>query len=199
MSVLNDIEGKLEEAEARVAGATEKLESLANLQGTLDDSNTGLKSAAERVDRVAVGVENSVTTLKDTLSAFRDVVDVLRRSDPARLFEAQTRVENGVEAVQQHIAQVEQSLPGIRQKVVEVQDDMEKLHGAVGGLETQVKSLVGKTVGEAESRLKEEIGESTSRLKGEIGVVMKGVRFGQLLSAAAVVGVVISVVLLLMK
>ena len=199
MSVLNDIEGKLEEAEARVAGATEKLESLANLQGTLDDSNTGLKSAAERVDRVAVGVENSVTTLKDTLSAFRDVVDVLRRSDPARLFEAQTRVENGVEAVQQHIAQVEQSLPGIRQKVVEVQDDMEKLHGAVGGLETQVKSLVGKTVGEAESRLKEEIGESTSRLKGEIGVVMKGVRFGQLLSAAAVGGVVISVVLLLMK
>ena len=140
-----------------------------------------------------------MTTLKDTLSAFRDVVDVLRRSDPARLFEAQTRVENGVEAVQQHIAQVEQSLPGIRQKVVEVQDDMEKLHGAVGGLETQVKSLVGKTVGEAESRLKEEIGESTSRLKGEIGVVMKGVRFGQLLSAAAVVGVVISVVLLLMK
>ena len=199
MSVLYDIEGKLEEAEARVADVTGKLESLADLQGTLDDSNIGLKSAAEKVDRVAISVENSVATLKDTLDAFRDVVNVLRRSDPARLFEAQTRVESGIEAVQQHITQVEQFLPGIRQKVAEVQDDIEKLHGAVGGLETQIQSLVEKIVGEAESRLKEEIGETESRLREEIGVVMKSVRIGQILSAAAVVGVVISVVLLLMK
>ena len=140
-----------------------------------------------------------MTTLKDALDAFRDVVDVLRRSDPARLFEAQTRVENGVEAVQQHIKQVEQSLPDIRQKVAEVQGDIEKLHGVVGTLEMQITSFVETTIGDAESRLKKEIDEVESRLKEGIGVVMKGVRIEQLLSAAAVVGVVISVVLLLMR
>jgi chromosome segregation ATPase len=188
MSVLDDVTDKLQEAEARVGEVATRLEGLADLQGTLDDSNVGLRSASEEVSKVAIGVEGTVTTLKEALTSFRDVVDVLRKSDPAKLFEGQTRLEEALKGAQQQITEIEQALPALKKQTSDVQEDLVGLQETVGSLGGQIESIVQGTVGEAERRA-----------KSEIEVLAKSVRAGQLISATALVGVVGAVLLLLMK
>ena len=88
MSVLSELEKRLAANEERIDALIQHLEKHAKLEDSLRSVGGGLKEANAEVRRLAESAKVANESLTAILTSFRDTVEILRKSDPARATEA---------------------------------------------------------------------------------------------------------------
>jgi len=119
MGVLDELEGKLSEAEGRVADLVSRLEKLGSLEQRLREAGQGLGEASGNVARLAAATGASATSLQSALAAFREAVDVLRRSDPARIVDGIAGVERRIETLARETTKINASTDALEARLRE--------------------------------------------------------------------------------
>ncbi len=93
MDVMEELMERLGESERRAIEVIERLDRLDSVQESLVDAGRGLGEASANISDLAVATRAAVESLNSALSAFREAVEVLHRSDPAQAREALSRIE----------------------------------------------------------------------------------------------------------
>ena len=85
MDVMEGLEERLNETERRAMEVVQRLEQLDSLQQSLAGAGRGLEEANANISELAAATRAAVETLNGALAAFRESLEVLQRSDPARI------------------------------------------------------------------------------------------------------------------
>ena len=80
---MEDLQERLSETERRAIEVVQRLEELDALQQSLANAGRGLGEASDNVSALAAATRTAIESLNSTLSAFREAVEVIQRSDPA--------------------------------------------------------------------------------------------------------------------
>ncbi len=107
MSVLKDVEGRLTEAESQAADLIRRLEGLKSLEQSLGAAVQGLDKASANIGEFASEAGTAAKSLNETLAALRQAVEILQRSDPAKIHEELTKIGAQLESAAEQAAQVE--------------------------------------------------------------------------------------------
>ena len=93
MNLMADLNERIAEIENRIIDLVQRLEGLASLEESLDASRRGLGEASTNIGNLVDTTKAAIESLNSMLITFREAVEVLQRSDPARTIEAVSRVE----------------------------------------------------------------------------------------------------------
>ena len=93
MDIMEDLQDRLSETEQRASEVVQRLEELDSLQQSLANAGRGLGEASDNVSSLAAATRTAIESLNSTLSAFREAVEVIQRSDPALVREKLERNE----------------------------------------------------------------------------------------------------------
>lgn len=107
MSVLKDVEGRLTEAESQAADLIRRLEGLKSLEQSLGAAVQGLDKASANIGEFASEAGTAAKSLNETLAALRQAVEILQRSDPAKIHEELTKIGAQLESAAAQAAKVE--------------------------------------------------------------------------------------------
>ena len=107
MSLLADIEDRFGETESRINAVVQHLERLGSLEQSLDDAGRGLGEASSNIGSLAGSTRVAIESLNGTLDALRQVVEILRRADPARTNEMIAKIGTQIEGVGGRITKFE--------------------------------------------------------------------------------------------
>jgi DNA repair exonuclease SbcCD ATPase subunit len=110
MTVLEELEQKIVEAEADARRVLTKLEGLAELEGALGETNRTVLTAGAGLSRLADIIEQTAEEFKQALAAFREAARTIRETDPALLLQTISRVEARLESTQSLIVEAAQKL-----------------------------------------------------------------------------------------
>ena len=126
MDVMDDIRERLNETERRASKVVQHLEQLDSLQQSLADAGRGLDEANSNVSNLAAATRTVVESLNETLVAFRDAVEVIRRSDPVAVRETLARIEAEIGRINTRLAVADKlasELQSTRKETKEVVED----------------------------------------------------------------------------
>ncbi len=151
MSVVSEVEKRLAETEKRIAVLVQHLRRHAELEDSLRTAGSGLQEVRTELERLAESATVANESLAAALAAFREAVELTRRSDPARIMEA--------------VARVEERLAGTENRV-------ERIVGEAAGListrqekaEQQLEARAEERLARAEGRVKKTIDEAAGAI-----------------------------------
>ena len=101
MDVMKELMDRLGETERRAMEVVQRLDRLDSVQESLVDAGRGLGEASANISDLAAATKSAVESLNSALSAFREAVEILHRSDPAQA----RRILSKIEAEQTRIAE----------------------------------------------------------------------------------------------
>ena len=142
MDVMDAIHERLNETERRAGEVVQRLEQLDSLQQSLAESGRGLDEANSNVSNLAAATRTAVESLNETLVAFRDAVEVIRRSDPAAVRETLARIEAEIGRINARVAVVDELASELRSTR---KDTKELIEDAVERLSRQ--TIIGRIFG----------------------------------------------------
>ena len=142
MDVMDAIHERLNETERRAGEVVQRLEQLDSLQQSLAESGRGLDEANSNVSNLAAATRTAVESLNETLVAFRDAVEVIRRSDPAAVRETLARIEAEIGRINARVAVVDELASELRSTR---EDTKELIEDAVERLSRQ--TIIGRIFG----------------------------------------------------
>ena len=93
MDVMEELMERLGETERRATEVIQRLDRSDSVQQSMVDAGRGLGEASANITDLAIATRAAVESLNSALSAFREAVEVLHRSDPAQAREALSRIE----------------------------------------------------------------------------------------------------------
>ena len=106
MDLLTELNERIAEIENRIVVLVQHLERQRPLEEALDRAGQGLGKASTNIGKLADSTRASTEYLKNVLVAFREVVEALQRSDPARTLEAVSKVETELVRADQEMRKV---------------------------------------------------------------------------------------------
>ena len=128
MTVLSEVEGRLDETGKRIEELIDELERQKGLEQSLADASRGLGEAADQTSRLVASSQSAVESLGAVLVALREAVEVLKRADPAATVEAVLRVEEGVKSVEAKVAKaIDRSRVELAQSIEATVDHLSKM------------------------------------------------------------------------
>ena len=82
MNTMDEIAGRLGAIEEKTKEVVADLEKLGSIQRSLEGSNKTLTAVNAHVTEIAQTARSTVDGLNDAVTAFREAIEVIRRSDP---------------------------------------------------------------------------------------------------------------------
>lgn len=166
MTVLEELERKIGEAEQEIRRTLDKLTGLAGLEESLGDANRSISGAAGGLAKLSSSLGEAVAEFRSALTAFREASATIRDTDPARLLNAVARAESRLETVQKLVTAaaprmelIERIAPGLGEVV--------RLVGEAVKRETTASAtMVKEAVEAASNRMSETVESYGRRLKG---------------------------------
>lgn len=147
MNMMDEVLERLNETERRAGEVVSHLEQLEPIQRSLADTEQGLKKTNANVQSVADATRKAVEALKETLIAFRDAIEMIRRSDPAAVRESLARIEAEVGRIGAKLAVVDDlasELKDVRRTVVRTAESSDRETKRL--IEDAVERLSSQTV-----------------------------------------------------
>ena len=139
MDVMEDIHERLRETERRAGEVVQHLEQLGSLQQSLAGAGRGLDEANGKMSELAAATRTAVQSLNETVLAFRDAVEVIRRSDPAAVRETLARVEA-------EIGRINAKLTVVDELATELRDIRKTLVDTAKNSDRKTEELVERAV-----------------------------------------------------
>lgn len=194
MTVLEELERKIGEAEQEIRRTLDKLNGMADLEDALGGANRSISGAADGLVKLSHSLAEAVENFKLALVSFRDASKSIRDTDPARLLDAVARTESRLESVQKlvtsavpHIERIERIEPGLGEVV--------RLVGEVVTRETSASARRVREAAEADfTRMFEAVEIQGRRLNG-----MRSISILALIVGLAVLGINIYLVAVIFR
>ena len=82
MNTMDEIAGRFGAVEEKTREVVADLEKLGSIQRSLEESNKTLTAVNAQVTEIAQTARSTVDGLNDAVTAFREAIEVIRRSDP---------------------------------------------------------------------------------------------------------------------
>jgi prefoldin subunit 5 len=140
MDITDDIYERLSETERRAGEVVQHLEQLDSLQQSLADAGRGLDEVNANVSNLAAATRTTVESLNETLVAFREAVEVIRRSDPAAVRETLARIEAEIGRINAKLGVLDELAP-------ELQSTRKTIADTAKNSNQETKKLVEDAVG----------------------------------------------------
>ena len=121
MSVLAELEKRLEENEKRIVELIQHLERQHSLEQSFDDTRQKLGEAGNNIGDLAASTRVAIESLQTVLRAFQSAVGILQHADPAQATEAVARIEGQIEASDREVKKVIEEVAGNASRKIEAQ------------------------------------------------------------------------------
>ena len=175
MSVLAELEKRLAENEKRITRLIQHLEDHAELEESLESAVHGLEQANTRIKRLADSAQIANASLADVLDSFRDAVEILRQSDPAKAAKAIKQIEDrlsGIEdQVKQAIGEAANAVSSGQEKVgQQLKAETQAITDAIKQIEDKLSSMEARTkaaIDEATNAISRKQERAEQHLKAE--------------------------------
>ena len=118
MDVMEELMERLGETERRATEVLQRLDQLDIVQKSMVDAGRGLGEASANITDLAAATRAAVESLNSALSAFREAVEVLHRSDPAQAREALSRIEAEQARITVEIRSTREALEDLAQRSI---------------------------------------------------------------------------------
>ena len=118
MDVMEELMDRLGETERRAKEVIQRLDRLDSVQESLVDAGRGLGEASGNVSDLAAATKGAVESLNSALSAFREAVEVLHRSDPAQARETLSRMEEEQARISEEMGSIRGAVEELAQRSI---------------------------------------------------------------------------------
>ncbi len=173
MSVMSVLEQQLTDTEKRIGALVRRLEAHGELEESLAQAGNGISQANEEMRQLASSTRAVIESLEGVLAAFREAVEILRRSDPTRTTEAVERVERRLESMEQGITQ---AIGKAADRTAEAQKKAaESSEERLESVQQGVTQAIGKTtdmIAEAQKKAERQLGEEGRAIRKSIPKTM---------------------------
>ncbi len=150
MSLMEELQNKLVTTEERVVSVLDELQKFSDLKKSLDATDNSLLASSEKLGDLTTSLTKNADAMRETIGALRETIDVIKRTDPAQVVEALTRVENKLQGLDKNFSGAVQDLDKkLSETVLDVKGSvLEKIDQAKGQLAVTVEGL-GEEISQA--------------------------------------------------
>ena len=163
MSLLEDIQSKIEKAHDEVRAITSELNEFASLKSSLKSTDEGVRGAAQNLDRLSETLTRGSAALDRASQSLTETNDLIRKTDPAEILKSLSSIETSQE---QHRKDLEDLIQSQKSEIEKSLDEKnEKLSRAVLAELNSTKNQLDTKVGSEISGLASLLQSATSRQK----------------------------------
>jgi uncharacterized phage infection (PIP) family protein YhgE len=120
MSVIDDLQESLGETKRGVEKVLDDLRSYSDVRESLQSANKSIKASSDGLNSLASNLSNSVESLDQLTRSLGQVTDLIQRTDPGLMLEAQRKAESKVDSLGDSIAEVSHLTDSIREQFVKL-------------------------------------------------------------------------------
>jgi uncharacterized phage infection (PIP) family protein YhgE len=117
MSVIDDLQESLGETKKGVEKVLEDLQGYSDVRESLQSANKSIKESSDGLNSLASNLSNTIESLDQLTRSLGQVTDLVQRTDPGLMLEAQRKTESKVVSLGDAIAEVSSLTNSIREQV----------------------------------------------------------------------------------
>ena len=117
MSVIDDLQDSLGETRKGVEKVLEDLQGYSDVRESLQSANKSIKESSDSLNSLASNLNNTIESLDQLTRSLGQVTELVQRTDPGLLLEAQRRTESKVDSIDDSIVEVSRLTDSIREQL----------------------------------------------------------------------------------
>lgn len=147
MNTMDEIAGRLGAIEEKTKQVVADLEKLGSIQRSLEGSNETLTAVNSHVTEIAQTARSTVDGLNDAVTAFREAIEVIRRSDPQVVKISLEQLETENQRILTKLDAVDELASEVRSLRALVEETAKKSDGNTrSAIESAVERLGGQNL-----------------------------------------------------
>ena len=147
MNTMDEIAGRLGAIEEKTKQVVADLEKLGSIQRSLEGSNKTLTAVNTHVTEIAQTARGTVDGLNDAVTAFREAIEVIRRSDPQVVNNSLERLETENQRILMKLDAINELASEVRSLRALVEETAKKSDGNMrSAVESAVERLSGQNL-----------------------------------------------------
>jgi len=116
MSVIDDLQESLGETKKGVERVLEDLQGYSDVRESLQSANKSIKESSDGLDSLASNLSNTIESLDQLTRSLGQVTELVQRTDPGLMLEAQRKTESKVDSLGDSITEVSRLTNSIREQ-----------------------------------------------------------------------------------
>jgi len=116
MSVIEDLQESLGETKKGVERVLEDLQGYSDVRESLQSANKSIKESSDGLDSLASNLSNTIESLDQLTRSLGQVTELVQRTDPGLMLEAQRKTESKVDSLGDSITEVSRLTNSIREQ-----------------------------------------------------------------------------------
>jgi len=117
MSVIDDLQESLGETKKGVEKVLEDLQGYSDVRESLQSANKSIKESSDGLDSLASNLSNTIESLDQLTRSLGQVTELVQRTDPGLMLEAQRKTESKVDSLGDSITEVSRLTDAIREQL----------------------------------------------------------------------------------
>ena len=117
MSVIDDLQESLGETKKGVERVLEDLQGYSDVRESLQSANKSIKESSDGLDSLASNLSNTIESLDQLTRSLGQVTELVQRTDPGLMLEAQRKTESKVDSLGDSITEVSRLTDAIREQL----------------------------------------------------------------------------------
>lgn len=147
MNTMDEIAGRFGAVEEKTREVVADLEKLGSIQRSLEESNKTLTAVNANVTEIAQTARSTVDGLNDAVTAFREAIEVIRRSDPQVVKNSLERLDTENQRILTKLDAVDELASEVRTLRAVVEETAKKSDGNTrSAVEWAVERLGGQNL-----------------------------------------------------
>ncbi len=163
MTLLDDLEAKLSEAQSQVAAVSSELKEFANIKDSLRSTDTQIKDAAKQLEHLSGTLSKGASSLETASKSLADTHEIIRKTDPAQVLKELTNITQAQGNLEKLIGS---SVSASEEKVTSSIENMgTAIQSKIDTGITDLRNSISQGLDGAKSELKESITNATKAQK----------------------------------
>jgi chromosome segregation ATPase len=132
---MEDLQNKLVATEERVVAVLGELKQFSDLKQSLNAADMSLITSSEKLGHLATSLTKNADAMQETIGALRAAIDTIKLTDPAKVIDAQNRIERLLQELDINLSE---AMNGVRASVMEKIGDTENMLKKIGTAEGEL-------------------------------------------------------------
>lgn len=142
MSLMEDLQNKLVATEERVVAVLGELKEFSDLKQSLNAADMSLYTSSERLGHLATSLTKNADSMQETIGALREAIDIIKLSDPAKVIDAQNRIESLLRELDKNLAKaLNEAKVSVLEKIGDTENMLKNISAAGGELAVALEAL----------------------------------------------------------
>lgn len=140
MTLLDDLQEKLSEAQNQVQQATAELNGFSEVKTSLQSADGQMRAAASKLDELSSSLNNGAAALEKAATSLADTNDIIRKTDPAEILKELAAISSRQKSLEKNLSSSVKELSDETDTALnELRDNIRSsVRDGVKGLETKI-------------------------------------------------------------